>query len=357
MATIDKANMNWEVTRIALAKMISNYALKNLKKKWDTIKKCIFADVDSDLDKRYDNWVTNACQLWLMGQWITKFRPYDKVTVAEIWTILSRLLYWDKYNWGNPYYIRHLNKLKIVWIMSNTLNPDKKNELRGNVMVMLKRSELWGEKTVSTNEVDDSAFMCYECYLDWCVYEPIERQSFILPYKNWYIWIHWDMLWVDGWIILTYRALDDPCEYASYTDSIYYFNRDTVSTNGCVLYNYYSDWKLTTFSSSAKDILKCRLDTDKYFINVLNWKEENKYISFWLKEFKKAIDKGADGTWLSFRKEFYSCMDELSSDEKDQNTEEFMANFDIETFKQEIQDYNTKKVNNWIVCIDKLIES
>jgi hypothetical protein len=92
MPTIDKANMNWEVTRIELAKMISNYAIKNLKKEWNTSKKCVFTDVTSDLDKQYDNWVTNACQLWLMGQWIIKFRPYDKVTIAEFWTILSRLL-------------------------------------------------------------------------------------------------------------------------------------------------------------------------------------------------------------------------------------------------------------------------
>ena len=112
MSTIDKADMKWNVTRIALAKMISNYAVKTLKKKWDTTKKCVFTDVTSDLDKQYDKWVTNACQLWLMGQWITKFRPYDPVTRAEFWTILSRLLYWDKYNWWNPYYQNHLINYK-----------------------------------------------------------------------------------------------------------------------------------------------------------------------------------------------------------------------------------------------------
>ena len=357
MSTIDKANMNWEITRIALAKMVSNYAMNNLKKKWDMSKKCVFTDVTSDLDKQYDNWVTNACQLWLMWQWITRFRPYDKVTVAEFWTILSRLLYWDKYNWWNPYYIRHINKLKIVWIMSNTLEPDKKNELRGNVMVMLKRSETWSEKTVNPNEVDDTAFMCYECYPDWCGYEPIERQHFVLPYKNWYIWVREDMLWIDGWIILTYRTLDNPCEDAGYTESIYYFNWDTVHTNGCILYNYYSNWKLINFSSSAKDIYRCRVDADKYFINVLNWKVENTYISFWLKEFKKAIDKGGKVQRLSFSKEFNSCMDEFSKDEKEFNMEEFMANFDWEKFEQEIQDYNKKKVENWIICVDRLIES
>ena len=98
----------------------------------------------SDLDLQYDNWVTNVCQLWLMWQWITKFRPYDKVTRAEFWTILSRLLYWDKYNWWNPYYKLHVNKLYMVWIMSDINWVDKNNETRGNVMIMLKKSaDLW----------------------------------------------------------------------------------------------------------------------------------------------------------------------------------------------------------------------
>jgi hypothetical protein len=58
--------MNWDITRIELSKMISNYAIKTLKKKWDTSKKCVFTDVTPELDKQYDNWVTNACQLGLM---------------------------------------------------------------------------------------------------------------------------------------------------------------------------------------------------------------------------------------------------------------------------------------------------
>ena len=45
-STIDKANMKWEVSRIELAKMISNYAIKTLKKKKDTSKKCVFTDVN-----------------------------------------------------------------------------------------------------------------------------------------------------------------------------------------------------------------------------------------------------------------------------------------------------------------------
>ena len=155
MNTMDKANMYGEITRIALSKMISNYAINVLNKKPDTTKKCEFTDISDKLNKQYDSWVTKACQLWLMWQWITKFRPYDNVTRAEFGTILSRLLWWDEYNWWNPYYKKHLNQLNIRWIMTNINNPQW-IELRWNVMVMLKRSqELWNYKIPSFDELDD----------------------------------------------------------------------------------------------------------------------------------------------------------------------------------------------------------
>lgn len=139
-STIDKANMNWEITRIELSKMISNYVINVLEKKLDNSKKCQFFDITAELDKQYDNWVTKACQLWLMGQWISEFRPYDKVTRAEFWTILSRALYGDKYNWWNPYYEKHLNQLNSVWIIKNISDAENRKEIRWYVMLMMKRS-------------------------------------------------------------------------------------------------------------------------------------------------------------------------------------------------------------------------
>ena len=140
-STIDKANMNWEITRIELSKMISNYVINVLKKKTDTSKKCNFSDITGELNKKYDNWVTKACQLWLMWQGITKFRPYDKVTRAEFWTILSRALYWEKYNWWNPYYTKHLNQLNLDWIIKNINNAETRKEIRWYVMLMMMRSQ------------------------------------------------------------------------------------------------------------------------------------------------------------------------------------------------------------------------
>ena len=139
MTSIDKANMEWNLTRIAMAKMLSNYAINILWLTPDTTKNCYFSDVSSDLDKQYDNWVTKACQLWLMGVWIDKFYPNWIVTRAEFWTVLSRLLYWNTYEWWTPYYEKHLNALYKAWIIKNISNPSMQ-EIRGYVMIMMMRS-------------------------------------------------------------------------------------------------------------------------------------------------------------------------------------------------------------------------
>ena len=134
-STIDKANMNWEITRIELSKMISNYVINVLEKKLDNSKKCQFFDITAELDKQYDNRVTKACQLWLMGQWISEFRPYDKVTRAEFWTILSRALYGDKYNCMPPnhkylynVFVKECDKYGILYKMDDIIKAYKKKD-------------------------------------------------------------------------------------------------------------------------------------------------------------------------------------------------------------------------------------
>lgn len=138
MRDIAKANMNWNLSRIAMAKMLSQYAINILNKKNDTTKTCNFTDVTSNLDASYNNWVTLACQLWIMWVNIQKFRPNDTVTRAEFATALSRLLYWTK-DGENNYYSTHLKVLQDNWIISNT-NPNLQ-EKRGYVMLMLMRSK------------------------------------------------------------------------------------------------------------------------------------------------------------------------------------------------------------------------
>jgi len=138
MPTINEANMNWKLTRIAMAKMLSYYAINVLWQKPDETRINKFNDITEKLDSQYDSGVTLAYQLWIM--WINmpnnNFRPNDEVTRAEFATALSRMLYSTPD--GKPYYTTHLQKLKAEWILTN--DDYKMKELRGYVMIMLKRS-------------------------------------------------------------------------------------------------------------------------------------------------------------------------------------------------------------------------
>ena len=137
MTSIDKANMKWNITREEIAKMISNFATNTLWKTPDTSKPCLF--IDSNINPDLVESVTKSCQLWLMGQWVTSFRPKDSVTRAEFWTVLSRALRWNKNEWWSTYYENHLKALKSEWIMTKIDSPMNK-EVRGYVMLMLMRN-------------------------------------------------------------------------------------------------------------------------------------------------------------------------------------------------------------------------
>jgi len=141
--TIQSAQMNGKLTRIAMAKMLSQYAINVLWQTPDTSKTVKFKDVSNKKDADYDNWVTLAYQLWIMWQnmpW-NRFRPNDEVSRAEFATALSRLLYKTtdgEYKSTREYYIPHMAKLYNEWIISNT-DPSMA-ERRWYVMIMLMRS-------------------------------------------------------------------------------------------------------------------------------------------------------------------------------------------------------------------------
>ena len=294
--TIDKANMNWDITRIELSKMISNYAIKTLKKKWDTSKKCVFTDVTPELDKQYDNWVTNACQLGLMWQGITKFRPYDKVTRAEFWTILSRILYWDKYNWWNPYYDKHLLQLYFKGIMKNTAKANERNEVRWNVMVMLKRSnEVWNEDYIpSFEELDnDLHIICHWEDEFWDEYDtPLKKSAFILPYKDWYFDFS---IYGQDWqsLFVHYRLKSNPCTtYLNSDDILWRPGPRSTEENAKAneIYEGY-DWaSVKKLNCKAWNYEKCMKEFERYAYNLLVWKETNERFSLRMKVLKRMVD-------------------------------------------------------------------
>lgn len=139
MKSIDEAEMFDGLTRIAMAKMLSQYAINVLGKSPADVEVPNFTDVSADLDAEYANGVSLAYKLWIM--WINmpdnKFLPYETVTRAQFGTALSRLLFGIE-DGEYAYYTTHLAKLKEAWIITN--DDPTLEELRGYVMLMLMRS-------------------------------------------------------------------------------------------------------------------------------------------------------------------------------------------------------------------------
>ena len=149
VAPIDKANMNGPLIRIAMAKMISNFAVNILWLQPDTSKNCWFLDVSDSLDAQYGYWATQACQLWLMWIWSNwkksdNFYPYSTVTRAQFATAFSRALSkanGDVVQEKDPYYKWHLEYLNKKWIINSVVSPSQNSfERRWNVMIMMYRA-------------------------------------------------------------------------------------------------------------------------------------------------------------------------------------------------------------------------
>ena len=139
MDSIDNANMYGAITRAQMAKMLSVYAEEIQGKTPDTSKACTFSDIDSVKGDLHD-FIIESCQLGIMGQGISAFRPYDTISRAEFGTALSRVLWGNEYEGGTPYYAKHLDALKAAGIMTQIDNPENRDEVRGYVMLMLMRA-------------------------------------------------------------------------------------------------------------------------------------------------------------------------------------------------------------------------
>ena len=92
--TIEKANINWNLTRQAMAKMIVNFSkniLKTAKVKVSDKNACKFDDENSITEDLRES-VKEACELWLMWKWVKVFDP--KETLSR----LMRALLWKAFN-------------------------------------------------------------------------------------------------------------------------------------------------------------------------------------------------------------------------------------------------------------------
>ncbi|MDR0608396.1 MAG: S-layer homology domain-containing protein [Candidatus Peribacteria bacterium] len=110
---IDNAGLYRDITRAEAAKMISNRA-ENVLGREATSSVPTYSDIASLRTSDLYDAIIKAGELGLMNGANGKFRPYDTLTRGEFATIVSRALWGNKYEGGNPYYVNHLNALSIA---------------------------------------------------------------------------------------------------------------------------------------------------------------------------------------------------------------------------------------------------
>jgi hypothetical protein len=149
MDTAELADPDGYVIRWHLAKMVVNYMVNVLWREvpYDVPYECVAWNDDPSIweSDEIRDYATKACALWVM--WIqmrnNEFKPNDIVTRAEFGTVVSRILWWDKYNASNNWniyrYTLHLRALKNEWIMTQISRPMRWLELRKWVWVVMMR--------------------------------------------------------------------------------------------------------------------------------------------------------------------------------------------------------------------------
>ncbi len=173
--TIESANLNGNITRQAMAKMIVNY-LENVKWSYSySWKLCSFPD-ENKITPDLVIYAKKACTyniMWTNGR---NFKPSNNVTRAELWTIISRIVRGDKYNTTKgAYYTEHLKALKANWIMNKIDNPETTYAKRYQIMVMLYR--LSANNNIWNSQIEKIKYSIYPTTTNKQYYYPSDYNN------------------------------------------------------------------------------------------------------------------------------------------------------------------------------------
>ena len=140
MGSIESANLAGTTTRGHAAKMFSEFAMSMGQTADTESNTCNFNDLGPVAGTDLETYAVTACQLGLMGINTNGiFNPNGVLSRAEFGTVLSRVLFGDTYNGGNPFYSAHLNALNQAGLMNDLSNPER-SIMRGDAFLLLSRA-------------------------------------------------------------------------------------------------------------------------------------------------------------------------------------------------------------------------
>ncbi len=155
--TIEKANLDGYITRQAFAKMVVTYLENVVWLQQPNKRDCLFLD-ENKITNDLVPYTKKICSYDVMWKDGTKFNPTQPLDKAQLWTVLSRILWWDEYDsTGKWYYIYHLNALKFSWIMDNIWDPTTYVKRWEAISMLKKAYENYGSN-ISINWYKISAY-------------------------------------------------------------------------------------------------------------------------------------------------------------------------------------------------------
>jgi hypothetical protein len=137
-----------------MAKIVTIFELLELEAIPNMNKDCsAFANSMSWYSKQMKNYMITSCQLERM--WINTadytpipdFMPRKYVSRAEFWTILSRILWWNRYEAEkntSRYYVHHLDKLKENEILTN-IDPTLVERRSYAILMIYRAAKMMGK--------------------------------------------------------------------------------------------------------------------------------------------------------------------------------------------------------------------
>lgn len=314
-SSIGNANMDWSITRLEMAKMVSQFALKVLWLKADNSKYCRFWDVDPEVDKQYRYWVTRACQLWLMwydNNWdkADYFNPKNTVTRWQLATVLSRML--NQANWKtienwDPYYDTHLKYLISKKIINDYSKPDPNSkEKRWNVMLMLYRAD-------ESNYVDVD-------YREWETKIPAWK-----IYRNSYYWIKLTSASITDMIISIWDSEIQDMQWNTLSTWTYMYTYVFIPEEIDDYYVYKEYWNLDDLKDCAKRQNESWLLLFLQSSEILKeWTEEYEYLFefYWDKSY---VTDYTNKKWYYFYQEPWCCIQESPYVSKTKDSDEYTS--------------------------------
>lgn len=144
--TLEAALPDGYIERWEMAKLVVDFVENVLWREIPTEipSKCSRWDEKEWESDEMGNYAKKSCALWLMWIYMKNFKPNKLLDRAEFGTIVSRILWWEKYNIpnatkDNKYYVKHLNEVKKENLITKIDNPEAVKELRKWIWIVLNK--------------------------------------------------------------------------------------------------------------------------------------------------------------------------------------------------------------------------